>query len=181
MYKQKINWEEELPKLKEMGSTGMTMAEISRHYGVSRQRIKQVVQRHIPSWGDEYGRAVRTAIKQETWRKKWGNKEDTELYKAQRRKFTYKKHQAKYTGYTWTASFGDIDWPTHCPILGLELNWFAENCQENSPSFDRVDSSKGYEPGNVVIVSWRANRIKNNGTAEEHRAIADYIDKMSHR
>jgi hypothetical protein len=32
--------------------------------------------------------------------------------------------------------------------------------------------------GNVEVMSWRANRIKNNGTPEEHRKIANYLEKV---
>jgi hypothetical protein len=64
-----------------------------------------------------------------------------------------------------------------CPVFGLELDWFAEARKENSPSFDRVDPKLGYIKGNVQIISARANRIKNDGTAEEHRLIAAYMDK----
>jgi hypothetical protein len=62
-------------------------------------------------------------------------------------------------------------------LLGIELDYFAERTQENSPSFDRVDSSKGYVKGNVIVCSWRANRIKNDGTAEEHRKIYEFLSK----
>ena len=62
-------------------------------------------------------------------------------------------------------------------LLGIELDYFAEVRKEASASFDRVDNTKGYIPGNVLVISWRANRIKNDGTAQEHRQIADFIDK----
>lgn len=96
-----------------------------------------------------------------------------------RKKANAKKRDRK-TGVPveFTIERADLVWPTHCPILGLELDWYADTRQENSPSFDRVDSSKGYVKGNVQIISWRANRIKNDGSADEHRAIADWLDKL---
>lgn len=39
-------------------------------------------------------------------------------------------------------------------------------------SLDRIDPRKGYVKGNVWIISYRANLIKNDGTAEEHEMIA---------
>jgi len=51
----------------------------------------------------------------------------------------------------------DFDIPTHCPILGIELNYGARN---NKPSVDRIDSSKGYVKGNIGIISVLANRKK---------------------
>jgi hypothetical protein len=57
----------------------------------------------------------------------------------------------------------------------MELDYFSDSRTENSVTFDRIDPSKDYISGNVVIISWRANRIKNDGTAEEHQKIADFI------
>lgn len=50
-----------------------------------------------------------------------------------------------------------------------------------SYSLDRVDNSKGYAPGNVVVMSYKANRLKNDGTAEEHEAIAAWMRKQANK
>ena len=62
----------------------------------------------------------------------------------------------------------------YCPYLGVQLNWESQagsdkqvNARANSPSLDRIDSSKGYVEGNVVIASFRANTIKNNANERE--------------
>lgn len=179
VYTTRINWEQEIPKIKQQGSTGTTMSELAREYGVSRQRMKQVLDKYIPEWIDSYGWAVKRSDKAQLWQAKWGNKEKTPLYQSQRAKFRSKKVNAKRVGYSWDISFGDLTWPTHCPILGIEIDYFAPYRTENSPSFDRIDNSLGYVKGNVHILSWRANRIKNDGTADEHRKIADYLDTLS--
>lgn len=174
----KVDWEKELPNIKSLGLNSNTMADIAREYGVSRQRIKQIVKKYIPEWGSTCGQVAKKKKKQEEYFKRWGEKQDTDLYTAQRIKYRGKKYNAQRVGYKWDIDFGDIKWNTHCPILGIELDYFAENTQENSPSFDRIDTNIGYVKGNVQILSWRANRIKNNGTAEEHRKIADYLDSL---
>lgn len=75
-------------------------------------------------------------------------------------------------------AFEDIEWNLTCPILGIPLDYTTQGPrQENSPSFDRIDSNLGYVKGNVCIISWRANRIKNDGSAEEHRLISNYMFK----
>lgn len=179
IYVSKINWAEEIPRLKTLGEAGETLSSIGLLYGVSKQRVKQVLSRYIPEWNDLYGGVVRRRARASKWHEKWGDKTSSSLYKIQRHKFARKHANATRVGYSWTVTFGELTWPTHCPVLGLELDYFAENRQENSPSFDRLDSNIGYDKGNVVIVSWRANRIKNDGTAEEHRKIADYLDKST--
>ncbi len=177
-FKERVNWKQELALIRSLGSIGWSMAKLARKYNVSRQRMKQVVQKHIPEWQTTYGAIVNQTMEDELFFAKWGQKEKTDLYLSQRIKFRAKKANAIHTGYTWDIEFGDLVWPTHCPILGIELDYFAETAQENSPSFDRIDSNKGYVKGNVIIVSWRANRIKNNGTAEEHTKIAEYLTKQ---
>ena len=147
------------------------MAEIGRHFQLSRQRVKQIADKlNAPA-----GMVVRRQKKAELYFQKWGNKEKTDLYDACRLKFRRKKANARSAGHEWTLQFGHLDWVEYCPILGIRLDYFAEKTQENSPSFDRIDPSKGYVTGNVEIVSWRANRIKNDGTSEEHERIAQYI------
>jgi len=102
-----------------------------------------------------------------------------DLYQECKQRFRRKKQNCKNLNVLFDVEFDDIEWPTHCPVLGIELDYYGMLGSRNpaSVSFDRIDSSIGYIPGNVHIISWKANRIKNDGTAEEHRKIADYIDK----
>lgn len=69
--------------------------------------------------------------------------------------------------------------PTHCPILGIELDYFHRpggmKRSPNAASVDRTDSTKGYIPGNVAIRSARANRLKNDATAEEAYKVYKYL------
>jgi hypothetical protein len=178
LFKTEIKWEKEIERIKELGLQGWGLTKIANDYGVSKQRISQITKKYIPSWQKEYGQAAVRKLKEKQWQDRWGKKENTDLYNVQRLKFRTKKSSALKIGFSWDIEFGDINWPTHCPILNLELDYFAETVQENSPSFDRIDSNKGYEKNNVHIISWRANRIKNDGTSEEHRRIADYLDSM---
>lgn len=69
--------------------------------------------------------------------------------------------------------------PEICPVLGLTLKYVQEKagCSDDRPSIDRINNAIGYIPGNVRVISWRANRIKNDGTAEEHEMIAQYMRK----
>lgn len=72
-------------------------------------------------------------------------------------------------------------WPKDnaCPVFGKPFFYNLTRGQRNdeAPSLDRLDSSKGYTKGNVRIISWRANRIKNDGTYEEIQAVANWMRK----
>jgi hypothetical protein len=43
-----------------------------------------------------------------------------------------------------------------------------------NPSIDRIIPSKGYIPGNLAIICYRCNTIKNDATPEEIQRVADY-------
>lgn len=77
----------------------------------------------------------------------------------------------------------DIVIPEKCPVLGIPLVFggtrgYHSNATEGSPSVDRIDPNGGYVRGNIVIVSWRANRLKGNAMISELRAIADFYEQL---
>lgn len=178
-----IDWTTEFPKALELGRQGKTLKEIGDHFGVSRQRIKQVFSKFNVD-PEEVGVNVRTKRSRETvaaryWYK-WGDI-DQQLYAEKRQKYRAKKANAKRVGVEFSVPFSELEFPTHCPVLGVELNYFAEGKQDTSVSFDRIDPAKGYISGNVIVISWRANRIKNDGSPEEHRKIADFYEKICNK
>ena len=149
---------------------------------VSRQRVHQLYNKLVTLGRLTHEQLPKQAAlikKRTTYKEKWGHFPEEsyvradEFYQIIREKFRRKK--ASNYKHEWNIEFNDLTFPTHCPILGIELNYSASYRSDDSPSFDRIDSSKGYVKGNVVIMSWRANRIKNDGTAEEHQRIADFI------
>jgi hypothetical protein len=90
------------------------------------------------------------------------------------------KSRAKRYGIPCDITVDDIDWPTHCPILGVELDYSrtapGERQQRNCfPTLDRRDNALGYVAGNVFAISHRANRIKSDATADELRALLGYM------
>lgn len=87
------------------------------------------------------------------------------------------KRRAKELKLPFNISWKDLTIPDKCPILDIQFK--PGNKREESPSLDRINPNLGYVKGNVQIISMKANRIKSDGTAEEHRKIADYIDKYS--
>ena len=78
---------------------------------------------------------------------------------------TQSRIRAKKRGLDHTINIEDIRIPSICPVLGIQLNQGGNT--DNSPSLDRIDSSKGYTPDNVWVISTRANRIKNDATPDE--------------
>lgn len=65
-----------------------------------------------------------------------------------------------------------------CPIFKTKLKW-RDGTKLNSPSFDRIDPTKGYVQGNVAIISFRANGIKSNVTDPAvFRRLADWLEAL---
>ena len=73
----------------------------------------------------------------------------------------------------------DLSYPLICPVLGIKLQYNRGKAQDNSYSIDRKDSSLGYTPDNIVVISWKANRLKNNASSGELTKISDYYNNPS--
>jgi hypothetical protein len=88
--------------------------------------------------------------------------------------------RARKAGLEATIRPTDLVWPTHCPVLGIELAYPQRNGEggdakrPDRPSLDRWDNTKGYVPGNVFVISFRANVLKSNATYDELMRICDY-------
>lgn len=84
------------------------------------------------------------------------------------------KARAKKNGLSFDLTFDDIVLPSHCPVLGIPLIQ-TDKQHDNSPSIDRIDNTLGYVKGNVVVISWRANRLKSDATHEEMARLAAFF------
>ena len=74
------------------------------------------------------------------------------------------RSRAKRRNIPFTINLNDIVIPTHCPYLGIELVVREKENREESPSLDRINPELGYVPGNVEVISKRANALKNGAT-----------------
>jgi hypothetical protein len=68
--------------------------------------------------------------------------------------------------------------PIRCPVfpdLVLDYHSTGHSTPDNAASLDRFDSAKGYIPGNVRVISYRANSIKRDATVEEIKRLYAYM------
>jgi archaellum component FlaC len=86
------------------------------------------------------------------------------------------KNRAKKYGIEFSINRYDIFVPTYCPILDLQLCPSNNIATDGSPSLDRIDNNRGYVSDNVVVISWRANRIKSKASLAEMRKIIETFD-----
>jgi len=95
----------------------------------------------------------------------------------ERRILAQARMRAKRDGVPFTITLKDIVIPKRCPVFGTLIKK-GDKSRENSPSLDRKQNNLGYVPGNVFIISCRANRIKNDSTPEELRAVLSYVGRI---
>lgn len=91
------------------------------------------------------------------------------------------KGSAKRRGIPFTLTLTDLNnltFPITCPILGIPLRYNKGRAQDDSISIDRIDSKRGYEIDNIVVISWRANRLKNNATTKEIEEISKFYREL---
>ncbi len=87
--------------------------------------------------------------------------------------FNRARSRAKRKGQEFDITLADIVIPELCPVFGVKL---VHGDSDWTPSIDRIDAARGYIKGNIAIISNKANRLKNNATADELRAVAAWLD-----
>lgn len=90
------------------------------------------------------------------------------------------KHRSIKKGVPCTIIEEDIHIPAVCPVLGIsiEKRFNADGkkgAYPNSPSLDRIDNLKGYEKGNIQVISSKANSMKNSASPKELLQFAFWV------
>lgn len=124
----------------------------------------------------EYEKSPQRKHKNKLWREK---KREEDRYR-----FVWyaAKRRAKLNNIPFTITKQDIinicPKDNKCPILGITLQFGNKISQDNSPSLDRIIPSLGYVQGNILLISYRANRIKNDSTLDELEKICSFIKNL---
>lgn len=82
--------------------------------------------------------------------------------------------RSRQKGTEFTISKEDVAIPDICPILGLKLTK-GDGYLPNAMSLDRIDNNRGYIPGNVRVISRKANLLKSSLTLDVLENIIKYI------
>lgn len=93
--------------------------------------------------------------------------------------FGLARRRARVRGIEFTISLSDVVIPDLCPVLGIPLDSKKPGKRgfplHASPTLDRFDNTKGYIPGNVAVISWRANSLKKDAECEELEALVKWM------
>jgi hypothetical protein len=95
---------------------------------------------------------------------------------------TASKGRAKREGVPHAITFTDL-LPLAtgaCPVLGIPLAYSRTTgvIHDASPTVDKMKPELGYVPGNIVVVSFRANAIKRNATLKELEAVLQFYQPL---
>ena len=137
----------------------------------NRQNWKACNQDKVKASGHKYRQANlgKIAAKSRRWM----------LSNPKKRMLISAKFRASQTGLEFSITEDDIIIPERCPVLGMELSYGVGRQSPNSPSLDRIDTKRGYVPGNIAVISHRANTLKGDATASELAALALYARARS--
>ena len=97
---------------------------------------------------------------------------------AQKRKMLERaKARAVKKNIPFNLTLDDFELPATCPVLGTEILLGTDYAtRDQAPSLDRVIPALGYVKGNVIVISYRANRIKNDATVTELSRVAEFFE-----
>lgn len=66
-----------------------------------------------------------------------------------------------------------------CPVLGVELVYGGSGTTKRrnryAASLDRIDNDGGYTVDNVQVISWQANKMKQDASPDELYAFARWV------
>ena len=120
--------------------------------------------KHSKCWG-----GVNTVCKE---CRKEVSKQQWVLLDVVKKMHTRCKSRAVLKGIEFDIELSDLVVPEVCPVLGVPFDTSNDYC----PSVDRIDSTKGYIKGNVMVMSNKANRMKSNATPSELQKFAVWIN-----
>lgn len=80
--------------------------------------------------------------------------------------------RAKRRGLECTLTLEDIVLPDLCPVFNVP---FIYGDVDWTYSIDRRDNSKGYTKDNIMIMSNKANRLKNNASLADLEQLIDFL------
>lgn len=69
-------------------------------------------------------------------------------------------------------------WTGVCPVFGVEIFYGQDRGLDNTAELDKIVPKLGYVKGNVVFLSRRANRLKNDASLEDLKQLVTWMEKI---
>jgi hypothetical protein len=88
------------------------------------------------------------------------------------------KNRASKKGLPFNIEVSDVEIPSVCPVLGIPIGvLYSTHNRAQTATIDRVVPHLGYVKGNIRVISFRANMLKCDATADEIEAVLNYVRK----
>lgn len=123
----------------------------------------------------------RSSAKERTSRCKSCIKLNKKKLTFERYLWTLARNRAKKNNLEFSIDINDIVIPEVCPVFGFELKRNEKSIQQNSATLDRIDNSKGYVKGNIQVISYLANTMKNQATDNQLIMFCEWITRLNSR
>jgi hypothetical protein len=91
--------------------------------------------------------------------------------------YTRIKAKAKKYGIPFNLELSDIVIPEVCPVFGVPFVYGRKD--PYNISLDKIFPALGYTKGNVIVVSVRANTIKNDASVEELAKVLAFYKSLN--
>ena len=158
-------WVDEVSNLQNKLDAGAKVVQLAKEYGVSRGRLYQVMTQYN----------IKTDITLKKEKSIFNSPKTYWLNRMLGLKKLSKEDRLLALEFMTT--------PDTCPALGIPLNYDGTGAEgwshrDNSPSLDQINAGEGYTLDNIQILSWRANRIKNDSNPEELQMLAAFMARQ---
>lgn len=106
-----------------------------------------------------------------------------ELHRKDPRKvmLIHARKRAKEKKLDFNIELLDITIPEICPLLNIPIYVSDVKLGPNSPSLDRIDNTKGYIKGNIIVVSFRANSLKKDACLKELELLVNNLRRVLYK
>lgn len=150
---------------------------IKEWYGKNKERLSEKrkgkrKEEHAKSYARLLELKGREYINQKS--KEWREKNPDKVKEIQRksrasnparRLVNLARNRCNKSGVEFSITEADVIIPDVCPLLGVPLSVFGD--KDYVPSLDRIDTTRGYTPDNIWVISFKANRMKNTASVSE--------------
>ncbi len=167
--------ETELPKTNFPGTSGK--CRICRNFLLRKKRAVNLIEVNKKNRESYYRNKEQVKITQKKYMKKKAILERTD--KILHAKYLIQAARARSRKFKlpFSITYLDIPIPEYCPILNIKL-FKNHKTSFNSATVDRIIPNLGYIPGNVIVISCKANQIKNNGTPNEILKVGYFFKNL---
>lgn len=90
----------------------------------------------------------------------------------------FARRRAQMYNVPFKLTVDDIEIPKLCPVFGFPIvrnRGYGAKIAFNSPTIDRIIPGKGYVPGNIQVVSGKANMMKGSHPIKDLHAFAKWV------